>query len=91
MAKRALAQELRNKGVPDELAKQALAEIDAGDEEALARQLVQGKLRSVRGLPRDKATRRLVGMLARKGHSPGVAYRVVAQALDLPASEQVEC
>ncbi len=91
LAKRALAQELRNKGVPDELAKQALAEIDAGDEEALARQLVQGKLRSVRGLPRDKATRRLVGMLARKGHSPGVAYRVVAQALDLPASEQVEC
>lgn len=91
LAKRALAMELRNKGVCDEVAKQALDQIAADDEEELARDLVQRKLRSVQGLPRDKATRRLVGMLARKGHSPSVAYRVVAEALDLPASGQVEC
>ncbi len=91
LAKRALAVELRRKGVDDALAKEVLGEIAADDEEALARDLVSRKLRSVQGLPRDKATRRLVGMLARKGHNPGVAYRVVAEMLDLPVSEQVEC
>ena len=43
--------------------------------------LVRAKLRSVRTLDHDKAVRRLVGMLARKGHSPGVAYRVVKEEL----------
>ncbi|MEZ5161415.1 MAG: regulatory protein RecX [Marmoricola sp.] len=61
LAKRALAQELRTKGVPDDLAKEALAEIDAGDEEALARQLVRSKLRSSVGC---LVTRRLAGWSA---------------------------
>lgn len=82
LAKRALAHELRNKGVADEIAQEALAEIAAADEEGAARALVAAKLRSVRNLDKDKATRRLVGMLARKGHSPGLAYRVVAEMLD---------
>ena len=42
----------------------------------------------MRGLPEDKAVNRLVGMLARKGHAPGTAYRVVREelgaALDIP-------
>jgi regulatory protein len=84
LARRALAIELRNKGVSDEIAQEALAEIAAEDEEEVARTLVSAKLRSVRNLDKDKATRRLVGMLARKGHSPGLAYRVVAEMLDAP-------
>jgi regulatory protein len=36
----------------------------------------------VQGLDRDKAVRRLVGMLARKGHSSSVAFRVVTEELD---------
>ena len=77
LARRALAQELRRKGVDPQTAGHALAEVDPDDEEQAARELVRRKLRSVRGLEPEKAVRRLVGMLARKGHSAGVAYRVV--------------
>ena len=66
--------ELRRKGIEDEVAREALDEIDPDDEVEAARALVRAKLRSVRNLDRDKAVRRLVGMLARKGHSAGVSY-----------------
>ena len=35
----------------------------------------------MRGVDTDTATRRLVGMLSRKGYSPGLAYSVVREAL----------
>ena len=81
LARRALAQELRRKGIDDEVAREALDEIDPDDEDAAARALVRKKLRTMRGLERDKATRRLVGMLARKGYGPGMAYAVVKDEL----------
>lgn len=81
LARRALAQELRRKGIDDEVAREALDEIDPEDEDAAARALVRKKLRTMRGLERDKATRRLVGMLARKGYGPGMAYAVVKDEL----------
>lgn len=82
LARRALAHELRRKGIDDDVAREALEELDADDERETARELVRRKLRSVQGLDHDRATRRLVGMLARKGHSPGVAYAVVKEALE---------
>lgn len=82
LARRALAQELRRKGVDDETAREALDEIDPADEEEAARRLVRRKLRSVRGLDRRVATRRLVGMLARKGYGGAVAFSVVRSELD---------
>jgi regulatory protein len=81
LARRALAQELRRKGIDDEVAREALDDIDDADELEAARVLVRRKLRSVRGLETDKAVRRLVGMLARKGYGSGVAYRVVRDEL----------
>lgn len=81
LARRALAQELRRKGIDDEVAREALVDVAEDDEVEAARLLVRRKLRSVRGLEPDKAVRRLVGMLARKGHSSGVAYRVVREEL----------
>jgi regulatory protein len=81
LARRALAQELRRKGVADDVAREALDEIDPDDEAEAARRLVRAKLRTVRSLDRDKAVRRLVGMLARKGHSSSVAFRVVKEEL----------
>ena len=81
LARRALAQELRRKGIDDEVARDALGGIDPDDEVEVARELVRRKLRSVQGLDSDKAVRRLVGMLARKGHSSSVAYRVVREEL----------
>jgi len=81
LARRALAQELRRKGVEDETARAVLDEVDPDDEVEAARTLVRRKLRTVRGLDRDKALRRLVGMLARKGHSGSVAFAVVKEEL----------
>ncbi|MFH9552488.1 recombination regulator RecX [Streptomyces sp. NPDC051445] len=82
LARRALAQELRTKGVDPVLIGEAVAQLDSEQEEETARELVARKLRSTRGLDRDKRLRRLAGMLARKGYSEGLALRVVRQALE---------
>jgi regulatory protein len=82
LARRALAQELRTKGVDSTLIDEAVSQLDSEREEATARELVARKLRSTRGLDRDKRLRRLAGMLARKGYSQGMALRVVRQALE---------
>lgn len=81
LARRALAQELRRKGIDDEVARAALDEIDPDDEETSARELVRKKLRSLRGVDDTAATRRLVGMLARKGYGSGLAFAVVRDEL----------
>jgi len=82
LARRALAQELRTKGVDSALIDEAVGQLDSEQEETTARELVARKLRSTRGLDRDKRLRRLAGMLARKGYSEGMALRVVRQALE---------
>ncbi|MFI5680755.1 recombination regulator RecX [Streptomyces cellulosae] len=87
LARRALAQELRTKGVDSTLIDAAVAQLDSEQEEATARELVARKLRSTRGLDRDKRLRRLAGMLARKGYSEGMALRVVRQALEEEGEE----
>ena len=88
LARRALAQELRRKGVDDEVARDALDEIDPADEEAAARALVRKKLRTLSRVDQTTATRRLVGMLARKGYSSGLAFAVVRDELGAdPACE----
>jgi regulatory protein len=82
LARRALAQELRRKGIDDEVAREALAEVDPADELESARLLVRRRLRTVSRLERDTAVRRLTGMLARKGYPAGVCFRVVREELD---------
>jgi regulatory protein len=81
LARRALAQELRRKGIDDETARAALDELDPDDEAAAARELVRRKLRSLARVDDQTATRRLVGMLARKGYSSGLAFSVVRDEL----------
>ncbi|MFI1073191.1 recombination regulator RecX [Streptomyces puniciscabiei] len=82
LARRALARELRTKGVDSVLIDEAVAQLDSEQEEATARELVARKLAATRGLDRDKRLRRLAGMLARKGYPEGMALRVVRQALE---------
>ncbi|MCZ2818059.1 regulatory protein RecX [Modestobacter sp. VKM Ac-2984] len=82
LARRALASELRAKGVDGEVAAAAVAEVDPQDEWDSARRLVERKLPSMRRLDRVTAERRLVGMLARKGYGGGLAGYVVREALD---------
>ncbi|MFG2831764.1 recombination regulator RecX [Streptomyces sp. NPDC048434] len=82
LARRALARELRTKGVDFALIEVAVGRLDSEQEESTARELVDRKLRSTRGLDREKRLRRLAGMLARKGYPEGLALRVVKQALE---------
>jgi regulatory protein len=82
LARRALARELRTKGVDQATVDEALGRLDPDQEAETARALVDRRLRSTRGLPRDKRLRRLAGMLARKGYPEGLALRVVRQALE---------
>ncbi len=82
LARRALARELRTKGVDSALIDEAVGRLDSEQEESTARELVDRKLRTTRGLDREKRLRRLAGMLARKGYPEGLALRVVRQALE---------
>jgi regulatory protein len=81
--KRALAAELRTKGVAEELIAGVLDGIDAGSERSRAEQLVERRLRrEVLGDGDDaKVMRRLVGMLARRGYSQGMAVAVATEAV----------
>ena len=81
LGKRALSAELRRRGVEDETIKDAVDTVTDEDEQAAARALVQRKLVTMSGLPKDTQTRRLVGMLARKGFSQGLALRVIRDLL----------
>lgn len=84
LARRAIAMELRRKGVADDVAGEALGEVDAESEERRARALVDRKLRSFTvdtTEQRAAAGRRLVGLLARKGYGAGIAYQVVREAI----------
>ncbi len=86
-SKRALAAELRNKGVDNEVITATLAGIDAGAERECAEKLVRDRLRREKlGDPEDrdsenKVTRRLVGMLARRGYGQTMALDVVTTEL----------
>lgn len=90
LARRALAQELRRKGVDDDTAREVLDEVDPDDEVEAARRLVRRKLRSTAGLDRDRAIRRLTGMLGRKGYPASVAFRVVKEELAAAGEETDE-
>ncbi|MFL0424232.1 RecX family transcriptional regulator [Micrococcus luteus] len=90
LARRAIGHELQQKGVDREIAAEALEAIDGEDERAAALDLVRRRLRG-RTVPggaspgaraeRDKVTRRLVGMLGRKGYGGGLAFAVVREVL----------
>jgi regulatory protein len=77
----ALRRELQRKGIDRDLAEQALEPIDGDAERSRAAALVAKKLDSAMFAGSDAARRRLLGMLARRGYSPGVAIAVVNDAL----------
>jgi len=81
--KRALAAELRTKGVDNDVITAALEGIDADAERQRAEQLVRDKLRREKLVDDDdaKVVRRLVGMLARRGYSQSMAFDVVKTEL----------
>ena len=87
LARRALAYELRQRGVGDVDVAEALEAVDDDSELAAARELVRRRLPATEGLDQAVRTRRLAGLLARKGYPGGVAMRVVREALAAPDDE----
>jgi regulatory protein len=55
--------------------------VDADAEEDRARQLVRKRMRALGDADEQTKIRKLVGMLARKGYSEGLAFRVVKDEL----------
>ena len=90
LSARELRRQLSTKGVADEVAAAATSAIDSDSERRTAQQLVDRKLRSMSGLEPQVKARRLVGLLARKGYSPGLSYAVVREALDSAAAAMGE-
>ncbi|GAA3445166.1 recombination regulator RecX [Planomonospora venezuelensis] len=90
LARRALASELRRRGVEEDTVKEAVEQLDPEQEAETARRLVARKLASTRGLEPAARTRRLAGMLARKGYGPGLAFRVIREALEGEEPEGVD-
>jgi regulatory protein len=83
LAGRALSAELKQRGVAAEQIRAAIDEQLGPDAEiAAARRLIEKKLAATRGLPPEQRTRRLAGVLARKGYPAGLAFRVIREALE---------
>jgi regulatory protein len=90
VARRALAQELRTKGISQTHAEEALESLTDDMEEQSARELVRRKLRSMGSVAPDAQARRLIGMLARKGYPSAMVMAVVRSELASAGSELQE-
>ncbi|WP_246868315.1 regulatory protein RecX [Saccharopolyspora sp. ASAGF58] len=82
LGRKALGFELRRKGVEEHVVEAALSTVDSDAEVEQARELVQRKLRTMANLDHAAKMRRMVGMLARKGYSEGLAFRVVREEIE---------
>ena len=83
LAGRALGAELKQRGVaPDEIRTAIEEQLGPDAEASTARRLIEKKLPSTRSLPPEQRTRRLAGLLARKGYPAGLAFRVIREALE---------
>jgi regulatory protein len=79
---RALAAELRQRGVASGDIKAAVERLGPEQEIATARSLAARRLAATRGLPAPVRVRRVIGVLAAKGYSHALAYRVTREALE---------
>jgi regulatory protein len=77
LARRELSRQLRDKGIDPAVAAEAVAGLDPEQEWQTGQRLAERRLRSMSSLEPAVQTRRLVGMLARKGYSPSMAYQIV--------------
>jgi regulatory protein len=87
LARAALRRELRDRGVPEAVVDEAVGEVSADEEQRSAADLVARRLPSTRGLPGERRTNRLLGMLLRRGYPSGLAIAVVREALTAESQE----
>ena len=81
LARRALAHELRHRGVAEDTVRDAVDEIDDEAELEAARELLRRRLPGMTTDDHARRVRRLAGMLARKGYSSGTAHRALREVL----------
>lgn len=79
LSRRAVHSKLREKGIADDDAAAALAQIDSSSEYAAALRVAERKLRSLGPLDAQVRARRVYGLLARRGYSATTARRVIDQ------------
>jgi regulatory protein len=87
LSRRSLSAELRRHGVQSEEIRQATDLLDPDQEVATARHLVERKMASTRGRPPEARARLAAAMLARKGYPPGLAFRLIREAMQQEGAE----
>ena len=85
LGKNALRQQLRAKGISDDVALEAVSQISDDQEFQAAFALACKKIRSLQRDDAKTQLRKIVGVLARKGYSSNLAFRVAKEVItDLP-------
>jgi len=85
LGKNALRQQLRSKGISDDVAIEAISQISDDQEFQAAFALACKKIRSLQKDDSKTQLRKIVGVLARKGYSSNLAFRVAKEVItDLP-------
>ena len=85
LGKNALRQQLRAKGVSDDVALEAISQISDDQEFQAGFALACKKIRSLQKDDAKTQLRKIVGVLARKGYSSNLAFRVAKEVItDLP-------
>ena len=85
LGKNALRQQLRAKGISDDMALEAISQISDDQEFQAAFALACKKIRSLQRDDAKTQLRKIVGVLARKGYSSNLAFRVAKEVItDLP-------
>jgi regulatory protein len=85
LGKNALRQQLRAKGISDDMALEAISQISDDQEFQAAFALACKKIRSLQRDDAKTQLRKIVGVLTRKGYSSNLAFRVAKEVItDLP-------
>jgi regulatory protein len=82
LSKKSLSAELRRRGVDGDDISEAVENLDPEQEIETARHLVARKIAATRGQPAEVRTRKVAGMLARKGYPAALAFRLIREALE---------
>lgn len=89
LSRRALAEELRRRGVAAETITAAVAEVDSDTELETARVLVRRRLPALATVAPPARSRRLLNYLARRGYPAAVAASAIREVLAEPANAEL--
>lgn len=87
LSRRTLQQELRQRGVDADDIDTAVETLEPEQETETARRLTERKLAATRGQPDATRVRKAASMLARKGYPPGLAFRLIREAMESEGAE----